>query len=46
MGAITMRLDREFLQRLDQHFEIGRITGERYPATVQKEIDTEEFGET
>jgi aryl-alcohol dehydrogenase-like predicted oxidoreductase len=43
MGAITMRLDRDFLQRLDRLFEVGRIIGERYPATVQREVDTEEF---
>ena len=44
MGAITIRLDRDCLQRLDQLFEVGRIAGERYLATVQAEIDTEEFG--
>jgi aryl-alcohol dehydrogenase-like predicted oxidoreductase len=44
MGAITMQLDRGFLQRLDQLFEVGRIVGERYPAATQAEIDTEEFG--
>jgi aryl-alcohol dehydrogenase-like predicted oxidoreductase len=46
MGAITIRLDRDFLQRLDRLFAAGRIAGDRYPATVQKEIDTEEFGKT
>ena len=46
MGAITMRLDRDVLHRLDQLFEVGRIAGERYPAIVQQEIDTEEFGKT
>jgi aryl-alcohol dehydrogenase-like predicted oxidoreductase len=44
MGAITMRLNTDVLQRLERLFEVGRIAGERYPATVQKEIDTEEFG--
>lgn len=46
MGAITMRLDRDILQRLDRLFEVGRIVGERYPAAVQREIDTEEFAKT
>jgi aryl-alcohol dehydrogenase-like predicted oxidoreductase len=43
MGAITLRLDASFLQRLDQLFQVGRIAGARYPAATQAEIDTEEF---
>jgi aryl-alcohol dehydrogenase-like predicted oxidoreductase len=46
MGAISMRLDKDLLQRLDQLFEAGRIAGARYPAAVQAEVDTEEFGKT
>jgi aryl-alcohol dehydrogenase-like predicted oxidoreductase len=44
MGAITMQLDRGILERLQRLFEVGRIAGPRYPASVQAEIDTEEFG--
>ncbi|MFL6606551.1 MAG: aldo/keto reductase [Steroidobacteraceae bacterium] len=43
MGAITMQLDRGILERLERLFEVGRIAGPRYPASVQAEIDTEEF---
>ena len=43
MGAIAIKLDRDLLQRLDRLFEVGRIIGERYPAAVQREVDTEEF---
>jgi aryl-alcohol dehydrogenase-like predicted oxidoreductase len=46
MGAITMHLDTDLLQRLDQLFEVGRIAGERYAPAVQAEIDTEEFAKS
>jgi len=46
MGAISIRLDRDCIQRLDQLFEVGRIAGERYTAPVQAQIDTEEFSKT
>jgi aryl-alcohol dehydrogenase-like predicted oxidoreductase len=41
--AVDLRLDSELLTRLDRLFTAGRISGARYGAAAQSEIDTEEF---
>jgi aryl-alcohol dehydrogenase-like predicted oxidoreductase len=41
--AADLQLDTELLSRLDRLFTPGRISGARYGASAQAEIDTEEF---
>ena len=42
-AAVDLRLDSELMTRLDRLFTPGRISGARYGAAAQAEIDTEEF---
>jgi len=43
MGAVDWRLDAGLVSRLDRLFTPGRISGTRYGAIAQGEVDTEEF---
>jgi len=42
-AAVDLRLDSELMSRLDRLFTPGRISGARYAAAAQSEVDTEEF---
>jgi aryl-alcohol dehydrogenase-like predicted oxidoreductase len=42
-AAVDLRLTPELISRLDELFTPGRISGARYGAAAQSEIDTEEF---
>ena len=43
LGATSVTLTTETVQRLDEVFSPDAIAGPRYPASTQKEIGTEEF---
>ena len=42
-GADGQALDQQWMSRLDQLFTPGQISGPRYSAAAQSEVDTEEF---
>jgi hypothetical protein len=43
LAAVGIQLDSGALGTLERLFEVGRISGDRYPPATQLEIDTEEF---
>jgi aryl-alcohol dehydrogenase-like predicted oxidoreductase len=43
LAAVGIQLDSGVLEKLERLFEVGRISGDRYPPATQLEIDTEEF---
>jgi aryl-alcohol dehydrogenase-like predicted oxidoreductase len=43
LAAVGIQLDSGVMEALERLFAVGRISGDRYPAATQLEIDTEEF---